>query len=68
MLVNELKSKGSSRLNDVMRRNNAHNDNMIIRLYFNDWPLIQSMQGFGKRTHEELKTILNNMKIKELRK
>lgn len=63
MLVNELKSKGSNRLNNVMRSNNAYNDDIIIRLYFNDWPLIQSMRAYGRRTHEELKNILNNMKV-----
>lgn len=68
MLVNELKSKGSTRLNSVLLRNNAHNNNMIIRLYFNDWTLIQSIRGFGRQTHTELKAILNNMKVEELRK
>lgn len=63
MLVNELKSKGSSKLNNVLKRNNAHNDDIIIRLYFNDWTLIQNMRGFGKKTHAELKEILNNMKV-----
>ena len=68
MLVNELKSKGSSRLNSLMGRYNAYNNDVIMRLYFNDWTLIQSMRGFGMRTHAELKAILNNMKVKELRK
>lgn len=63
MLVNELKSKGSSRLNNVMRRNNAYSNDKIIRLYFDDWVLIQSMGSFGRRTHEELKEILNNTKV-----
>ena len=68
MLVNELISKGSVRLKLVMSRNNAFNNDVIMRLYFNDWPLIQSMQGFGKKAHAELKTILNNMKVKGVRK
>ena len=63
MLINELKSKGSIRLNLVMKRNNAYNNDTIIRLYFNDWTLIKNMRGFGKRSHEELKTILDNMII-----
>ena len=63
MLIKEIKTKGSSRLNNVMCLNNAYNNDLIIRLYFNDWTLIQSMQAFGKRTHEELKKILNNMKV-----
>ena len=63
MLVNELKSKGSIRLNNVMQINNAYNDDTIIRLYFNDWTLIQNMRGFGKKAHAELKEILNNMKV-----
>lgn len=63
MLVNELKSKGSIRLNYVMQINNAYNNDTIIRLYFNDWTLIQNMRGFGKKTHAELKEILNNMKV-----
>lgn len=63
MLVNELKSKGSNRLDNVMRRNNAYNDDLIIRLYFNDWPLIKSMRHYGRRTHAELQEILNKMKV-----
>lgn len=63
MLVNELKRKGSIRLNYVMQINNAYNDDTIIRLYFNDWTLIKNMRGFGKKTHAELKEILNNMKV-----
>jgi hypothetical protein len=63
MLVNELKSKGSIRLNLVMQINNAYNNDTIIRLYFNDWTLIKNMRGFGKKTHAELKEILNNMKM-----
>ena len=66
MLVNELKNKGSNMLNNVMRRNNAYNNDVIIRLYFNDWTLIQSMRAYGKRTHEELVYILNNIKIEKL--
>ena len=68
MLVKELKSKGSPQLNLVMCRYNALNNDTIMRLYFNDWALIQSMQGFGKKRHAELKAILNNMKIKEVLK
>lgn len=63
MLVNELKSKGSNRLNIVMLKNNAYNNDVIIRLYFNDWPLIKSMRHYGRRTHAELQEILNNMKV-----
>ena len=63
MLIKEIKTKGSIKLNNVLKRNNAYNNDLIIRLYFNDWTLIQSMQAFGKRTHEELKKILNNMKV-----
>ena len=63
MLIKEIQNKGSNRLNNVMHRNNAFNDDIIIRLYFNDWSLIQSMRAFGKRSHEELKAILNNMKV-----
>lgn len=63
MLVNELKSKGSIRLHYIMSRHNAYDDDIIMRLYFNDWTLIQSMRGFGIRTHAELKAILNNMKV-----
>ena len=66
MLVNEIKSKGSPQLNLVMCRYNALDNDTIIRLYFNDWPLIQSMQGFGKKRHAELKKILSNMKVKEV--
>lgn len=68
MLVNEIKAKGSDRLKLFMLANNAFNNDVIIRLYFNDWPLIQSMPGFGKKAHAELKHILNNMKIKGVRK
>ena len=68
MLVKEIKAKGSPQLNLVMCRHNARNNDMIIRLYFNDWALIQSMQGFGKKRHAELKAILNSMKIKEVKK
>ena len=68
MLRNELISKGSVRLKLVMARNNAFNNDTIIRLYFNDWPLIQSMQGFGEKRHAELKAILNSMKIKGVTK
>ena len=67
MLVNELKSKGSVTLKLVMSRNNAFNNDVIIRLYHDDWPLIQSMQGFGEKRHAELKAILNNMKVKEVK-
>lgn len=63
MLVNEIKTKGSPQLNLVLLRHNAHNNNAIIRLYHDDWTLIQSMQGFGRKRHAELKTILNNMKV-----
>ena len=63
MLVNELKSKGSIRLNYNISRYNAYDDDVIMRLYFNDWTLIQSMRGFGRRSHAELKEILNNMKV-----
>ena len=63
MLVNEIKTKGTPQLNLVMCRYNAFNNDTIMRLYFNDWTLIQSMQGFGKKAHEELKAILNNMKV-----
>ena len=65
MLVKELINRGSVRLKLVMSRNNAFNNDVIIRLYFNDWPLIQSMPGFGKKAHEELKAILNNMEVKK---
>lgn len=68
MLVKVIKAKGSDRLKLFMAKNNAFNNDVIIRLYFNDWQLIQSMPGFGKKAHEELKAILNNMKIKEVRK
>ena len=68
MLRNELIRKGSVRLKLVLSRNDAFNNDTIIRLYFNDWPLIQSMPGFGKKAHAELKHILNNMKIKGVRK
>ena len=63
MLVNEIKTKGSPQLNLVMCRHNAYDDDVIIRLYFNDWELIQRMQGFGKKRHAELKRILNSMKV-----
>ena len=66
MLVNEIKAKGSPQLNLVLCRYNALNNNTIIRLYFNDWTVIQSMQGFGKKRHAELKAILNAMKVKEV--
>jgi hypothetical protein len=65
MLVKELKNKGSIKLNHVMQRNNAFNNDIIIRLYFNDWSLIQGMRGLGKKTHAELKEILANMKVGE---
>jgi hypothetical protein len=64
MLRNELIKKGSVRLKLVLSRNDAFNNDTIIRIYFNDWPLIQSMYGFGKKAHAELKAILNNMKLK----
>ena len=66
MLRNELISKGSVRLKLVMSRNNAFNNDAIIRLYHDDWVLIQSMPGFGKKAHAELKAILNAMKVKEV--
>lgn len=68
MLRNELIRKGSVRLKLVMAKNNAFNNDAIIRLYFNDWQLIQSMPGFGKKAHEELKSILNAMKVKGVKK
>ena len=68
MLRNELIKKGSVRLKLVLSRNDAFNNDTIIRLYFNDWPLIQSMYGFGEKRHAELKKILNNMKIKGVKK
>ena len=68
MLVKEIKAKGSPQLNLVLLRYNALNNDAIIRLYFNDWGLIQNMQGFGKKRHAELKAILNAMKVKEVRK
>lgn len=61
LLSNELKIKGSYRLNSILKRNGALDDDIIIRLYFNDWLLIQSIKGFGKRMHVELKSILNSM-------
>ena len=64
MLRNELIRKGSVRLKLVLSRNDTFNNDAIIRLYFNDWTLIQSMHGFGEKRHAELKTILNNMKVK----
>ena len=68
MLRNEIKAKGSVRLKLVLSRNDAFNNDAIIRLYFNDWQLIQHMQGFGKKAHAELKKILNSMKIKGVTK
>lgn len=68
MLRNELIRKGSVRLKLVLSRNDAFNNDVIIRLYYDDWALIQSMQGFGKKAHAELKKILNNMKIKGVKK
>lgn len=68
MLRNELINKGSVRLKLVLSRNDAFNNDAIIRLYFNDWTLIQSMQGFGEKAHAELKAILNDMKIKGVKK
>ena len=68
MLVKELINKGSVTLKLVMSRNNAFNNDVIIRLYHDDWPLIQSMQGFGKKRHAELKAILNAMKVKGVKK
>ena len=68
MLVKEIKAKGSPQLNLVMCRYNACNNDTIMRLYYDDWALIQSMQGFGKKRHAELKAILNNMKIKGVKK
>ena len=66
MLVNEIKAKGSVRLKLVLSRNDAFNNDAIIRLYFNDWQLIQHMPGFGNKAHAELKAILNAMKVKEV--
>ena len=66
MLVKRIKSKGSPQLNLVLCRYNAHNNDAIIRLYYDDWALIQSMPGFGKKRHAELKAILNAMKVKEV--
>lgn len=63
MLVNEIRKKGSVTLKLVLCRYNACDNDTIIRLYFNDWTLIQSMQGFGIKRHAELKHILNNMKV-----
>ena len=68
MLVNEIKTKGSPQLNLVMCRYNALDNDTIIRLYFNDWTVIQHMQGFGEKRHAELKAILNAMKVKGVRK
>ena len=68
MLVKEIKAKGSPQLQLVLLRHNAFNNGAIMRLYFNDWTLIQSMRGFGQKAHAELKAILSNMKIKEVRK
>ena len=68
MLVKRIKRKGSPQLNLVLCRYNACDNDTIMRLYFNDWALIQSMQGFGKKRHAELKAILNSMKIKGVKK
>ena len=68
MLVKEIKAKGSPQLNLVICRHNAYDNDTIMRLYYDDWALIQSMQGFGKKAHEELKAILNSMKIKGVKK
>ena len=68
MLVKEIKAKGSPQLQLVLLRHNAFNNDAIMRLYCNDWLLIQSMQGFGKKAHEELKAILNAMKVKGVKK
>ena len=68
MLVNAIKTKGTPQLNLILCRYNALNNDAIIRLYHNDWTLIQNMQGFGVKRHTELKHILNNIKIKELKK
>lgn len=68
MIRNELIKKGSVRLKLILSRNDAFNNDTIIRLYFNDWTLIKSIKGFGKKRHAELKAILNDMKIKERRK
>ena len=68
MLRNELIRKGSVRLKLVLSRNDAFNNDTIIRLYFNDWTVIQNMQGFGEKRHAELKAILNAMKVKGVKK
>ena len=68
MLVKEIKTKGSPQLNLVLCRYNALDNDTIIRLYFNDWTVIQYMQGFGKKRHAELKKILSNMKVKGVTK
>ena len=68
MLRNELISKGSPQLKLVLLRYNALDNDTIIRLYFNDWTVIQSMPGFGKKAHAELKAILNDMKVKGVKK
>jgi hypothetical protein len=68
MLRNELIKKGSVRLKLVLSRNDAFNNDAIMRLYLNDWSLIQKMYGFGKKAHAELKAILDNMKIKGVKK
>ena len=65
MLKNEIKAKGSPQLIGVLLRNNAFNNDAIIRLYHDDWALIQNMQGFGEKRHAELKAILNNMEVKK---
>lgn len=67
MLVKRIKSKGSPQLNLVLCRYNALDNDLIMRLYFNDWTLIQNMQGFGKKRHAELKAILNAMTVKGVR-
>ncbi len=67
MLVKEIKAKGSPQLNLVLLRHNAYDNDTIIRLYFNDWTEIQRLQGFGRKRHAELKAILDNMKVKEVK-
>jgi len=68
MLVKEIKAKGSPQLNLVLCRYNALNNDTIMRLYFDDWTVIQHMQGFGEKRHAELKAILNDMKVKGVKK
>lgn len=68
MLVNEIKAKGTPQLNLILCRYNALNNDTIIRLYHDDWTLIQSMQGFGRKRHAELKAILNKMKVGGIKK